>query len=68
MMPSSGLAVGGQREVCIHREKITLGDRFQLLPNCFALARVYKSVILSTMDAQNAGKLKILNDKERILA
>ena len=59
-MPSSGLAVGGQREVCIHREKITLGDRFQLLPNCFALARVYKSVILSTMDAQNAGKLNRL--------
>lgn len=59
-MTSSGNAVVGQRAVCIHREKITLDDRSQLLSNCFSLARVYKYVILSTMDAQNSRKLNRL--------
>ena len=59
-MTSSGHAVVGQSKVCIHQEKITLDDRFQLLSNCFALARVYKYVVLSTMDAQKSGKLNRL--------
>ncbi len=60
MMSSSGLAVGGPSEVCTHGKMITLGDLFQFLSNSPALAMVYKSVILSTMDAQNSGKLNRL--------
>lgn len=59
-MTPSGLAIGGQRKVCTHGEKITLGDLFQPLSNCSALAMVHESVILSTMDAQNSGKLNHL--------
>lgn len=59
-MTSSGHAVGGQREVCIHRGKITLDDPFKLLSNYSALAIVYKYVILSTVNAQNSGKLNRL--------
>jgi hypothetical protein len=60
MMTPSRLAVGGQRKVCAHGERITLGDLFQFLSNWSALAKVYKSVILSTMDAQTSGKLNRL--------
>lgn len=59
-MTPSRLAVGGQRKVCAHGERITLGDLFQFLSNWSALAKVYKSVILSTMDAQTSGKLNRL--------
>jgi len=44
----NGIAVGGQR------------DLFRLLKNHLALAVVYEYVILSTMDAQNPGKLNRL--------
>ena len=60
MMPSSILSVGGQCMVCAQGEKITLGALFKLLSNLSALAKVCKSVILSTMDAQNSGKLNHL--------
>ncbi len=33
MMTLSRLSVGGQRKVCTHGEKITLGDLFKLLSN-----------------------------------
>ena len=60
MMTLAGNAFGGSPGVCVYQKKITLDDRFRLLSNCFSLARVYKSVILSTMDAQNSGKLNHL--------
>jgi hypothetical protein len=59
-MTPSRLSVGGQHKVCTHGERITLGDLFQFVSNWSALARVCKSVILSTMDAQNSGKLNRL--------
>ncbi len=59
-MTSSRLSVGGQRKVCGHDQKITLGDLLRLLSNWSILAKVYKSVILSIMDAQNSGKLNRL--------
>lgn len=60
MLTPSGLAVGGQRKVCVCGEKITLSDLFQGLSNFSPLVKVYKSVILNTMDAQNSGKLNRL--------
>lgn len=60
MLIPSGLAIGRQRKVCVHHKKITLGDLFQRLSNYSILVKVYKSVILSTMDAQNSGKLNRL--------
>lgn len=59
-MPSSVLSIDGLGKVCAHGERITLGDLFQFLSNWSALAKVYKSVILGTMDAQNSGKLNRL--------
>ncbi len=59
-MTVSKLSVGGQRKVCRQDEKITLGDLLWSLPNWPILAKVYKYVILSTMDAQNSGKLNRL--------
>ena len=56
----SGLSGGDQRKVCAHGERITLGDLLWSLSNWPSLAKVYKSVILSTMDAQNTGKLNRL--------
>jgi hypothetical protein len=60
MMTPSGLAVGGQLNVFKNQEMTTQGDRFRLLSNYSILVVVYKSVILSTMDAQNSGKLNRL--------
>jgi hypothetical protein len=60
MMTVSRLSVGDQRMVCAHGERVTLGDLLWFLSNWRSLAKVYKSVILSTMDAQNSGKLNRL--------
>lgn len=60
MMTVSRLSVCDQRKVCAQEEKITLGDLLRLLSNWPFLAKVYKSIILSTMDAQNSGKLNRL--------
>lgn len=60
MMALPGIASGGQSEVCIYPKKITLNDLFLNYENLRSLAVVYKSDILSTMDAQNAGKLNRL--------
>ena len=54
------LFVDTQRKVYDHGKRITHGDLFQPLSNFLPLASVYKSVILSTMDAQNSGKLNRL--------
>jgi len=51
---------GGQREVRAYGERITLGDLFHPSSNRLALAVVCNSVNLSTMDAQNTGKLNCL--------
>ena len=59
-MPSLILSVGGECKVCVNGKKITLGDLFQFISNWRPLAKVYKSAILSTMDAQNSGKLNQL--------
>lgn len=59
-MTVSGLSVGDQRKVCRQDEKITLSDLLWPSSNCPILAKVYKSAILSTMDAQNSGKLNRL--------
>ena len=59
-MTVSRLSVGDQRMVCAHGERITLGDLLWSLSNYSALAIVYKYVILSTVNAQNSGKLNRL--------
>lgn len=59
-MTVSRFSVGDQRKVCTQNEKITLGDLLWSLSNLPTLAKVYESVILSTMDAQNSGKLNHL--------
>lgn len=59
-MALPGIAFGGQSEVCIYLEKITLDGLFLNFSNLPSLAVVYKSDILSTMDAQNSGKLNRL--------
>lgn len=59
-MTSSRLSVGGQCKVCTQEEKSTLSDLIQLSSNFSALAKVYRSAILRTMDAQNSGKLNRL--------
>lgn len=58
--PARGLSLGDECKVCWHGEKITLSDPLWPLSNWPILAKVYKSVILSTMDAQNSGKLNRL--------
>lgn len=60
MMTASGLVAVGQRTVCFCLKKITQGDSFSLISNHPVLAMVYESAILSTMDAQNSGKLNHL--------
>ena len=60
MMTVSRLSVGDECKVCWHGKKITLSDPLWPLSNWPILAKVYKSVILSTMDAQNSGKLNRL--------
>lgn len=60
MMTVSGLSVGDQRKVYPQNEKITLSNLLWPLSNWSILAKVYKSVILSTVDAQNSGKLNRL--------
>lgn len=60
MMTVSGLSVGDQRKVCRQDEKITLSNLLWPSSNWPILAKVYKSVILSTMGAQNSGKLNRL--------
>ncbi len=60
MMTVSRLSVGDQRKVCEHDEMITLSDLLSSLSNRSIFAKVYKYVILSTMDAQNSGKLNRL--------
>lgn len=59
-MTLTGIASSGHSEVCIHPEKITPGDLFITSLNSLFLALVYKSDILSTMDAQSSGKLNRL--------
>ena len=59
-MTVSRLSVGDQRQVYTHGKRITVSDLWLPLPNLPSLATVYKSVILSTMDAQNSGKLNHL--------
>ena len=56
-MTLSRLSLGDECKVCWHGEKLTLSDPLWPLSNWPILAKVYKSVILSTMDAQNSGKL-----------
>ena len=60
MMTLSRLSLGDECKVCWHGEKLTLSDPLWPLSNWPILAKVYKSVILSTMDAQNSGKLNRL--------
>ena len=59
-MTLSRLSLGDECKVCWHGEKLTLSDPLWPLSNWPILAKVYKSVILSTMDAQNSGKLNRL--------
>ena len=54
----NALSAGGAR--CINRKRITMSDFFKCLSNWLALAMVYKSGTLSTMGAQNSGKLNRL--------
>jgi hypothetical protein len=54
------IASSGQAGVCIIPEKITMAGLFLNFSNLPSLAEVYKSDILSTMDAQNSGKLNRL--------
>jgi len=60
MMTSTRCATAGQDVVYISCRKITMSDLFRLLPNFSPLALVYKPDILSTMGAQNSGKLNRL--------
>lgn len=60
MMTLMRIAASGQPGVCIHPEKITIDGHFLNFSNLPSLAGVYKSDILSTMDAQNSGKLNRL--------
>lgn len=54
------IAASGQPGVCICPEKITMDGCFLNVSNLPSLALVYEFDILSTMDAQNSGKLNRL--------
>lgn len=60
MVTLTRIASGGQPGVCIFPEKITMDGLFLNFSNLPSLAIVYKSDILSTMDAQNSRKLNRL--------
>nr|WP_249263217.1 type IV toxin-antitoxin system AbiEi family antitoxin domain-containing protein [Xanthomonas axonopodis] len=60
MMTLAGNAFGGSPRVFVYQKKITLDDLFPAFANSWPLAEVYKTDILSTMDAQNSGKLNRL--------
>ena len=59
-MTVSRLFVGDRRQVFANGKRITMSDLFGSFSNWPSLAKVYKSVILRTMDAQNSGKLNRL--------
>ena len=59
-MIALGLAPDSRGKVCFCSKKITQGDFLQSFLNRSALAIVYESAILSTMGAQNSGKLNHL--------
>lgn len=60
MMTLMRIASSWQHGVFICPEKITLDDLFPEFSNLWPLAEVYKTDILSTMDAQNSRKLNRL--------
>ncbi|MDG9820345.1 type IV toxin-antitoxin system AbiEi family antitoxin domain-containing protein [Pseudomonas aeruginosa] len=60
MMTLTGTPSGGQTVVCILQKKITQNDLFTEVSNSWSLAEVYKTDNLSTMSAQNSGKLNRL--------
>ena len=60
MMSALGFGANRSSKVCFRGKKTTQGEYFRLFLNHLALAVVYKSAILSTMNAQNSGKLNHL--------
>ena len=59
-MTLTGAPPSGQTGVCIYTKMITIDDLFTEISNSWSLAEVYKTDILSTMGAQNSGKLNLL--------